>query len=73
MVQADIEHPSLRAYQKGCRCPSCRAYNTEACMEYRRQRKANGGLPLSNRNRKMPSLITRLRREIGIIVEWGAS
>lgn len=69
MVQAD--HPSYRSYLKdGCRCAGCREENAEYSRWYRQQRRLNGGLVLTESKRKMPSLMHRLRREIGIIVPW---
>lgn len=53
-----------RTYVKGC--PECTEANTARMQGYRAERRANDGLPLSNRNRKMPSLMTRLRRDVGI-------
>lgn len=72
MVPTPVAHPSVKAYRKGCRCRDCTNMNTVACQAYRELRAANGGLLLSDRNRRMPSLITRLRREVGIIVAWKA-
>jgi hypothetical protein len=62
--------PSYRNYLRGCSCPGCRKINRERVMSYRERRLANNGMPLGRPEAKMPSTITRLRREIGIVAPW---
>lgn len=71
LVQRQLGHrPSVHCYQLGCGGAECRELNRLAVASYRARRKANHGLPLTNRKRAMPSLMTRLRREIGVVAPW---
>ena len=56
MVQGKLNHrPSAREYRNKCRCPGCKEKYSEDRRRYRAQR------------RPMPTTMTRLYREIGIV------
>ena len=68
VVPAEEEHGTYSRYvRQRCRCLVCKAWNAARQRAYRAAVKANYGLPLGERNRMMPSLMTRLRRDVGIV------
>lgn len=56
--------PSLDDYRAGCRCGGCRGLNAARVRDYR----AGVRVPRSTKPR-LPSLLVRLRREIGIVAD----
>ena len=57
--------PSRLEYKYGCRCDGCRSFNA-ARMRAHRAGVRTGRLP---RQPGLPSLLVRLRREIGIVAD----
>jgi hypothetical protein len=45
----------LGSYRKGCRCPTCKARDKQQRQD------------AQARERRMPTLMTRLRRDVGIV------
>lgn len=57
--------PSLDDYRAGCRCPGCRGFNAERIRNWRAGIRT-GRLP---RKGRLPSTLTRLRRDLGIVAD----
>lgn len=63
-------HPSVNHYKyRRCRCPDCVDCYNDYKRGYDARRRANNGYPLKPTG-EMPSLMTRLRREIGYVLPW---